>query len=437
MLENAKLYEKDFDSSATRSWAATTVLNGTTYATGLFWQPLQNKDDPYTEIEESAQDVLEGADLFTLKPGKAVQFGVCASSDGYKKGLPSLAVAVSTALADKSSFVAVFKVDNGWWYCCVRNDIILSDGDMLFLKEEDAKEQFMSMMTVPDWGRRIAPAEWGVDEVQAIELEPLLANGVRAKLQKIKALRGPKLYAIIAVSAVVGFWLLSTFITDVLFAPKKRPMVVAPVRPKPIVKPVEVPIVKPWETLKSADEVLMLCYQDVMNMVKIMPPGWSIGGLTCTDTGATCSWRRLVGRISWVDMALKESGMTFAARSISSDGNTLVASTVYKPAVVNSPPQYNEVELKNMLNDLFQSLDVNISLGDETVTVQPPRPQGPSSAPPPRPQVYKLVKFSFSAQQNPLVWRDILTKFSGLTIKNIRYDSVSGIWYYEGAIYVL
>ena len=140
MLENANLYEKDFDSSATRSWAPTTVINGVVYSAGLFWQPLQNKDDPYTEIEDSAESVLEGADLFALKPGKTVQFGVCASTDGYKKGLNSLAVSISTALADKSSFVAVFKVDNGWWYCCVRNDILLSDGDMLFLKEEDAKE---------------------------------------------------------------------------------------------------------------------------------------------------------------------------------------------------------------------------------------------------------------------------------------------------------
>lgn len=166
MLENAKLYDKDFDASAARSWGTTTVISGTTYATGLFWQPLQNKDDPYGEIEETAESVQEGADLFALKSGKSVQFGVCASSDGYKRGLQSLAVAVATGLAEKSSFVAVFKVDNGWWYCCVRNDILLSDGDVLFLKEEDAKEQFMSMLAVPDWGRKIAPKEWELPDTE-------------------------------------------------------------------------------------------------------------------------------------------------------------------------------------------------------------------------------------------------------------------------------
>ena len=329
MLENAKLYENDFDANGSRSWGATTVINGTAYAAGLFWQPLQNRDDPYAEIEDSAESVLEGADLFTLKPGKTVQFGVCASSDGYNKGLISLAVSVATALSELSSFVAVFKVDNGWWYCCIRNDIILSDGDMLFLKEEDAKEQFMSMMTVPDWGRKIAPAEWGINDTVSGDLATLIADGSRAKLQKIKALRGPKLYAIIIASAVIGFWVLSTLVTDVLFAPKKRPIAIAPVQPKIIKKYEPKPIPKPWDSLIKSDDLLTLCYNDVNNLLKILPPGWKIGGINCDKNGATTSWRREVGRIAWVDKALNQSGIKFKARSISN-------CFVYSPAIFDN-----------------------------------------------------------------------------------------------------
>ncbi|MBR1605357.1 MAG: type 4b pilus protein PilO2 [Alphaproteobacteria bacterium] len=436
MLENAKLYDKDFDATANRSWAATTVIDGKTYVAGLFWQPLQNRDDPYTEIDETAESILEGADLFALKPGKVVQFGVCSSSDGYRKGMNSLAVSVATSFADKSSFVAVFKVDNGWWYCCVRNDIILSDGDMLFLKEEDAKEQFMSMMTVPDWGYRIAPAEWGIEDTKAMDLSAILENGIRAKLQKVKALRGIKLYAIVAVSAVIGFWVLSSFVVDVLFAPKKQPVIVAPVRPK-IIKPVvveEKPIIKPWETLKNPEEILLYCYRDAMNMVKIMPPGWKIGGINCSDSGATVSWNRQVGRISWVDQALNESGMKFAARSISTDGGTLIASTSYSPQTIKSPPAYTDIELKNIINDLFQSLDLSISLSDQQETVQVPA-ANPND--PPKTIIYKQVGFSFTVNQNPMTWMDVLTKFSGLVINSIKYDTDSGSWSYEGVIYVL
>ncbi len=437
MLENAKLYDKDFDSSATRSWGTSTVIGGVTYSAGLFWQPLQNKDDPYTEIEESAESVQEGADLFVLKPGKTVQFGICGSGDGYKRGSLSLAVGVATSLSEKSSFVAVFKVDNGWWYCCVRNDIILSDGDMLFLKEDDAKEQFMSMMTVPDWGRKIAPAEWNIPDTEALSLDGILTNGVKAKLQKIKALRGPKLYAVIAVSAVVSFWIISSFITDVLFAPRKAPVVIAPVKPK-IIKPVKkAPEIKPWERIKNPEDVLAYCYRDVMMFVKIMPPGWEIGSINCVENGATASWKRNIGRISWIDKSLNESNISFAARSISSDGNTVIASTYYKPILVKSSPTYTDVELKNIINDLFQSLDQSITLSDAVVKVEPPKKNNRFMQEEEEAKEYKTVSFSFSAPQNPLVWRDILTKFSGLVIHNVRYDTITGLWNYEGAIYVI
>lgn len=434
MLENAKLYDKDFDSNATRSWASTTVVGGTTYATGLFWQPLQNKDDPYTEIEETASSVMEGADFFALKQGKVVQFGICSSGDGYRRGMNSLAASVAMATADKSSLLAVFKVDNGWWYCCIRNDIILTDGDMLFLKEEDAKEQFSSMLTVPDWGRKIAPAEWGVDDAQSVDLVGLLADSSRAKLQKIKALRGIKLYALLLVSAVLAFWIISTFVMDVLLAPKKRPVIVAPVRPKvmPVAPPK--PVVMPWDTIKKPEEIMGYCYRDTMLLVKIMPPGWLIGGINCSDTGTTVSWRRQVGRISWVDKALKESGIKFTTKSISNDGNTLIASTSYSPTIVKSPPAYRDVDLKNIINDLFQSLDMGIALSDKTETVNVPSPDPRT---PPKKVTYRLVGFSFSSMQNPLKWQDVLTKFSGLTITNIRYDTTSAMWQYEGAIYVL
>lgn len=231
-----------------RSWGTSITIDGVTYATSLFWQPLQNQEDPFTEVGEASEGVLEGADLFCIKPGKAPQFGICVSKEGFKSGENAAAVTLATALADKSSFVAVFKVDNGWWYTCIRNDIILSDGDMLFLNEEEAKEQFMSMLAVPDWGRKIAPPEWGIEETEYPDLAKLMQQGIRAKLQKIKALRGTKLMVVIAISAIIGLWLLSSIINGIFLAPPKRP-VIAPIAPK-VVKPVEkIPEVKPWEKL--------------------------------------------------------------------------------------------------------------------------------------------------------------------------------------------
>ena len=88
MLEDAKLDDNNAanGSNEQQSFVTSFVSRGTTYATSLFWQPLRNSDDPYTEIAEAAENILEGADLFALRKGKSPQFGLCISSQGYKRG---------------------------------------------------------------------------------------------------------------------------------------------------------------------------------------------------------------------------------------------------------------------------------------------------------------------------------------------------------------
>lgn len=424
MLEDAKLQEQDFDANVNRSWGTEINVGGTAYATSLFWQPLQNKDDPYTEVEEASAGVLEGADLFCIKPGKAPQFGIGVSHEGYRPGELAAAVSLATALSDRSSFVGVFKVANGWWYTCVRNDIILSDGDMLFLKEEDAREQFMSMLAVPDWGRKIAPPEWGLEDTEYPDLAQLLQRGAKGKLQKIKALRGTKLIAVIAVSGIIGFWLLSSIISSIFLSPPKRP-IIAPVQPK-VVQPVEEPPeIKPWEQLNNPTEIMLQCKQGIDALIKVMPPGWKIGGLSCGPEGITTFWSREVGRITWVDKALNRSGINFSGRSISDDGNTVLVSVplneVHK---ISSPPRYFTVDLMNVINDLFQAIGQPVALTTFSYTS-------------PRNNIYRSVKFNFTSKQNPTIWNDLLTKFSGLEINNIKYDLTSEDWQYEGAIYAL
>ena len=72
MLEDAKLLDDDYDDSK-RTWGTSIELDGITYATSLFWQPLQNKDDPFTEVGEASEGVMEGADLFCIFLKKKLQ----------------------------------------------------------------------------------------------------------------------------------------------------------------------------------------------------------------------------------------------------------------------------------------------------------------------------------------------------------------------------
>lgn len=425
MLEEAKLLEDDPEErAAKRTWGTSITVGGVTYATSLFWQPLQNKDDPFQEVEDASAGVMEGADLFCIKPGKAPQFGICASIEGFKSGEPAAAVALATAMSDRSSFIAVFETPNGWWYTCVRNDIILSDGDMLFLDEEEARNQFMSMLAVPDWGRKIAPPEWGIDDTETADLDDLLSHGIRAKLQKIKALRGAKLLLVIGISTVIGLWLLSSLFNRIFLTPTARPVVV-PVKPKAIPKVEELPEIKPWENIENPADTMIECYKGTKSLVKIMPPGWEIGVINCNSSAAVTSWKRNIGRLSWANKALNDSGLNFSGRTFSDAGDTLsVALPISNVKQVSSPPMRSVTELKNIINDRFQEIGIQIVLGNATVT----SPTG---------KVYPSVTFKFSSTYNPSTWVDLLTKFSGLEIKNINYTPTTQIWDYEGAIYAL
>ena len=444
MLEDANLLDHDSEeSSGSRTWGTGINVNGVNYAVSLFWQPLQNSNDYMQEVENASNTVLEGADLFCIKGGKAPQFGICVSHEGYKSGQTSAAVSLSSALGNVSSFVAVFHTNEGWWYTCIRNDIILSDGDMLFLSEEDAKNQFLSMMAVPDWGKKIAPAEWKIEDTEQADLENLLVRGARAKLQKIKGLRGTKLLVVVVLSAIVGIWLASSVIDKLFLTPAPRPVVV-PVKPK-AAEPVEVKEVpKPWSNIKNPSQVMKNCYDGIVKIVGVLPPGWRIGQVSCVDANVATSWSKEYGRLSIAEEALKASELPFSAYSFDAGGNNVSASMPIEEAeTMESPPEYSLIDLRNKINDHFQSLGLPIALSEETIQVaESQAPQGPARKGPGAPQpavqtVFRALRFSFDSPHEPMVWMDLLIKYSGLTIKMITYNPASDVWHYEGAIYVL
>ena len=53
MLEDASLVEENYDDAGQKSWGTFIQVEGTRYATSLFWQPLQNASDPFQEVEEA------------------------------------------------------------------------------------------------------------------------------------------------------------------------------------------------------------------------------------------------------------------------------------------------------------------------------------------------------------------------------------------------
>ena len=251
------------DGESEPSWGPTIVVNDTTYAVTLFWQPLQDTNDPYPEVQETVDNFMEGADLFCLRQGTSPQYGIGNSTEGHKAGMPSAAAAIAEKFQDKPSSVAVFEVDEGWWFIAIRNDLILSEEDMLYLNEEDAKRAFYAMMAVPDWGRKIAPASWDIEGTEEVDLWDILKSPGASKLMHINKNQRQKM-KMAAIGAGVLVLLIGYKLISGLFATEKKPMI----RPLAPMKPLyedEAPqeeaevIVHPWETLVDAEDLLNRC----------------------------------------------------------------------------------------------------------------------------------------------------------------------------------
>ena len=413
--------EEEDTSVNSKEWAASFTVNGIQYAASVVWESLQNLDAPFLDAKEAAENVLVGADLFCVKHGKSPQLGLASSSQGFKKGMSVAAISAVTALSEASSLLAVFKVDSGYWYLCVRNDVILSDGDVLFVKEEDAKEQFMSMLSVPDWNKKIAPEEWGIDETEQKNISDVFAQGLDSKLEKINALRGAELLIVVVLSIAAGAWLIM-YISSTFFETKTQENKVVTRRAtKKVVKQVKTVVPAPWESLVDPVWMLDNCRQSILALTSISTPGWKNNGVTCMASGAVTSWKRSFGRLSWIEMSLAYSGLTFGSKRIDDKSTEVTVSIPFQDVKkINSAPKKTANELRNMVNDLFQALNLSISLTNGKTSV------GGKN--------YHSLDFKINSQYDPNIWKNLLTKFSGLKINNIRYNS--GVWNYEGAIYV-
>ena len=94
---------------------------------------------------------------------------------------------------------------------------------------------------------------------------------------------------------------------------------------------------------------------------------------------------------------------------------------------LQTKPQEKKVslsDLQNEMNDTFQSIGVRISFA-------------PGSAKSSTGMVYRTLQFSLDSEYDPQTWVELLTKYSGLEVKLIRYSPQNKIWHYEGMIYVL
>lgn len=428
------------DGESEPSWGPTIVVNDTTYAVTLFWQPLQDTNDPYPEVQETVDNFMEGADLFCLRQGTSPQYGIGNSTEGHKAGMPSAAAAIAEKFQDKPSSVAVFEVDEGWWFIAIRNDLILSEEDMLYLNEEDAKRAFYAMMAVPDWGRKIAPASWDIGGTEEVDLWDILKSPGASKLMHINKNQRQKM-KMAAIGAGVLVLLIGYKLISGLFATEKKPMI----RPLAPMKPLyedEAPqeeaevIVHPWETLVDAEDLLNRCQAAAQQVKAMLIPGWKLGPVSCSKSGLSTSWTMEWGHLGWVKRAFEEYNTRGLDYLLDNDGKTAIVSLAIGDVAIHSEtPKLMVYELREEWNDIFQAIKQQVVLAEATETRRPSKPKIINGQEVWIDRTYPRLNFSFSSDLPMEEWLDMFKRFPSLEIDTLNYTPENNIWTYEGHIY--
>ncbi len=418
----------------------TVLVDGVGYAVGLVWQPLQNPDDPIPEVRETMESDEE-LDLYCLRFSSAPQYGLGKKSMGHKEGEPSLAAAVASALSDQSSVCAVFRVKEGWWFVVIRNDLILSEEDILFETEEEAQKAFFSMMAVPDWDKKIAPAHWNIEGAESGSLPDLIKGVRKVRLLEMSAARRTQillLLAVIVLALIAGVITLLVSLWDTVFTPPKVVSIQAP----EVVKPVE-PVpeqAKPWEKVVDIDAFSGRCWNYAYQLNVMTIPGWKLEQITCTPTGLKTGWKPAWdkgSRLTYLKTALNEYKISKIDINLDADGKSATGNIAWNDLPITaSVPNIEFPQLKHDLNDIVQATALPLNFSEENVLVPPNNPDG---SVPPNQQTYRAFNFSVSSSYTPWEWRQFFNKFSGLEMKKITYnpdvDSQQNKWTYEGRIY--
>jgi hypothetical protein len=448
----------------TSAHKATVQVAGKTYAVGLFWK---SSDDPKRVSKEaiaySKSDSI-GADLYCVRIGEAVQFGLGQKERGHKAGMPSLAASIDESLT--GDWLAAFYIGGFYYVAAVRKGLVLSERDQIFVVEEDAKEVFTDLYYGADWDDVICPDVWGMasEEVREEHIEDVVQGTSAGKLKPTNPMAGIiKFGVLLALLAGIGFGGHTLYQTHLekeriaaleaaREAAKERAETigkkslgqraqeeidralaavedtVAPIlgieRSEPQQLP-DTPPPAPWKGRKNGTGMLIACVQDILK-APMDVPGWQTTQISCNERNIQVTLERQGGTALWAETHLKKSGYPDVNYRRNAGAGSLYVS--YPPSYVS---QYGEnlaaqpVDVVvDYLREHFAEMDMRIE-----AVVQPDNPNNHRS------RFFREGTISFNTDISPVEFSSIFSKVKGLVIDSVSLNLGSNQWLVRGSIY--
>ena len=218
------------------------------YAVGLYWE-----NSPAGRVVQAAKEAArqpgQQVDFYALragtKDGRVPQFGLAQKIAGHKPNMPVFAACLSNQ--QPGSWAGAFRVREGTVVTVVRDDLILPDGDQIYLNETEARERLLQEISFGGLQRIYAPEAWSIAGADSMPISLLLDDRHDITLRTIEIPKqvfivGGGVAALLLIAVGIGFYMQSA---EKVSAPAIVASTIVPIVEKP--KPVYPPPDRKWE----------------------------------------------------------------------------------------------------------------------------------------------------------------------------------------------
>jgi len=157
------------------------------YAVGLYWE-----NSPTGRVSQVAKEAArqpgQKADFYAIRPGdkggRVPQFGLGQGGVGHKSGMPAFAGCLANQ--QLGSWGGAFRLREGTVITIVRDDLIVPDGDQLFLNESEARDRLLQEIGFGGLQRIYAPESWAISGADTMPVSLLLNERHDVRLQIVE-----------------------------------------------------------------------------------------------------------------------------------------------------------------------------------------------------------------------------------------------------------
>jgi hypothetical protein len=413
------------------------IINRKKYAVGLFWQPVAAGLDARSAARSVARSIGGRSDLFI---GYRAMVGVGSRTNGHSAGMPAAAAEAVEAFAEFSSFLAMFRMGDKYWMVVVRNGIVLKDA--LYDDENIARNEFLAMSAMPDWGALFAPADWNLPKTVERDIVDIVVQNVRATLKVISRLNANFGAIVLTIAVLFGVGYVFRDSVVAVFAPTPQ---VARINPaaaleykRKIAEEAErkaaqiaatmpdipaTPIVMPYDILPKPMTRAQQCYQAIGFLMQPIQ-GWVQSGAECAEEYASAVFKRDFGTLNDFYAIATE---LFPGAYVVEKNESEVSVRVKLPTLDKfaSQEERDPDTVVRAVNTLFQAMNagVDVNIVMETVGT------GVNA------KYLNTVEVGAESKLVPYEFIKIFDEFSGVRVIETSWDARSKTWNYEVIIY--